>query len=680
MTELFLDGQLAIPSQNTSIKLTSENIYFTKTSSYTYDVELPFAIPENKKIFGDINRLDVSKQSRTLSASLIVDNIPVLIGTAHIISLTEKSVKVQLLGEAASYNYGNKMEDTFIDQIDLGDWYWETWPDGSYRQTRVGIDGTRKWLYYKEGTRISYAGAVLSRAYYKGIDYGDEKFSEEEMQSKFLRGDFGWVAYPTYNTSADIRHNAIAWKETAQGSRVYNRFLRQYEGERCGERKYPDREPVVASFAIQPFVWKMAEIIAKATGFVLERNNNALYNDSFFKQIFIVNTSTSALCNKCLPHWSVNEWWEQLENTFGVVISIDYAKKSMSIERRAEHYINAKTSVLRNVVDQYETTLDDETQTDISVNNVGYADFDANPEDLLAEEIMNSAEFMDFESSADLLTWCNDNASNLRSYKGTIFRCKDGRQYIYSTNVHGSEGIIEVNMFRPRIVNQDDDDIDIELKIVPARFSTQKADLYATWTRQPGAAVTHRDKPDGTFDVLMLEVPGVEPPELDDDNSETMDIQAILEGDENAERNNTEQPDLLYIAIINPLNEDNYDETITLESGGTTTHNFKYPRGRLRERAYAPLKGTISFEDSGQSLSLIPIAGQRNLAAATITNLVTIKTIVRYCIKFISGTIPNPGAIFNIRNRLFVCEKIEANIKPNGLDKLLTGYFYEYDS
>ena len=67
--------------------------------------------------------MDVSKVSRILTAELIVDNVTVLLGTAHITAVTETSVKVQLLGAAASYNYGNKMDNTFIDELDLGDWY-----------------------------------------------------------------------------------------------------------------------------------------------------------------------------------------------------------------------------------------------------------------------------------------------------------------------------------------------------------------------------------------------------------------------------------------------------------------------------------------------------------------------------------------------------------------------------
>lgn len=680
MTELFIDGKIAIPNQAANIKLTSENIYFTKTSSYTYDVELPLSIAENRAIFGPINRLDVAKESRRLSARLVVDNVTVLTGEAHITSVNQNAVKIQLLGEAASYNYGNKMDDTYLDQMELGDWYWETWPDGSYRHSTRGQNAVQSWQCYPPGTKVSSASTLMWRAYYKGPDYGAEEYTEAEMIEIFLRGDLGWVAYPTYNATGELRHNAIAWKETSQGSRTYTPFLRYYEGERGGRRHYEGQVPVTASFSIQPFLWKVVEVVAKATGFSLDRADNALYNDTFFRRIFLVNTSASAEINKCLPHWSVNQFWEQIENTFGVVLSIDYSAMKIKLNRRADHYKNAPIKTLSSIVEDFETTLEDETQTDISVNNVGFADFESNPEDVLSEEITSNAEYMEFDSTEALFEWAKNAGRDLTALRNVIFKCNDGREFILSTNVNGVSGIIEVNMFRPRLNNPDNDDIEVELKIVPARYSVQNADLYATWYRQPGAASSHRDIPDGTFEVTMLQVPGQESPELDNDYSDIMNIQAILEGEEEAKSKNTDKPDLMYIAIQNHIYKDSYNPTITLQSGGDITKTFYYPRALLRERRYGQLSGTLNYFDFGESLSLIPIEGQTNLANSTVKDLVSIRTIVRHCIKFISDTIPDTGSIFIIRNKRFVCEKIEATIKPDGLDRLLTGYFYEFDS
>lgn len=60
MTELYIDGQLATLPEGFNITFTSENPYFTRSSNYSLDIELP--MPANHAIFKHVNRLDVTKK------------------------------------------------------------------------------------------------------------------------------------------------------------------------------------------------------------------------------------------------------------------------------------------------------------------------------------------------------------------------------------------------------------------------------------------------------------------------------------------------------------------------------------------------------------------------------------------------------------------------------------------
>lgn len=60
MTELYIDGQLAALPEGFNITFTSENPYFTRSSNYSLDIELP--MPANHAIFKHVNRLDVTKR------------------------------------------------------------------------------------------------------------------------------------------------------------------------------------------------------------------------------------------------------------------------------------------------------------------------------------------------------------------------------------------------------------------------------------------------------------------------------------------------------------------------------------------------------------------------------------------------------------------------------------------
>lgn len=671
MIQLYLDGKPAIPNENQTIKFTAENCFFTKSTSYTYDVELPLAIKPNRNIFGNIHRMDITKEQRVMEAVLMVDNETVLSGTAHITSVSENAVKVQLLGEAASYNYGNKMAETYIDELDLGNWYMVTWPDGShwsYRQSQ--------WLYYPEDTKFKgTAGSVFARAMFND----DGTWSSDNILERIYNSTYPWVAFPVINSNADFMCNGFAFRYTSAEHTTLKAFFRGYVGERSSR---PVDDPVVTSSCIQPFVWIVAELIAKATGFTLAREDNALYKNNFFKRIFIVNANNMIECNKCLPHWTVNEFWTQLEDTFGLVLSLDYANKKMRLRQRSDHYRNfAKTVYIKNVVDEYSVEVDDETQMDISVNNVGFADFEANPADLLDEYITGNCDVnTEFSGICDLLAWAKANKDSLTDYKGTLFKCKDGRHFIYSE----AEGIVEVNQFRPRLADQSKYDIDVELKFVPAQFVEGECEIYNYLP--PGSGSGHGgtfpDKPIGSFPVKMLQTPDIS--EMDwykKSGYAEIDIEAILNEDEEEESISKDKKDTIFLAIVGDSPYDELTENITLING-TVLENMKihFPRPRIRERMKAALTdSTGNREDSPYSLSLIPIEGQENLAKHTIADAVLISAKVRQCIKFVADRIPDPSSIFLIHNRRFVCEKIEADIVSSGLHRLLTGYFYELD-
>lgn len=671
MTQIFLDGKPAIPKENQTIKFTAENCFFTKSASYTYDVELPLTIEANRKIFGNINRLDITKEQRIMEAVLIVDNVTVLTGTAHITTVSDASVKVQLLGEAASYNYGNKQGETYIDELDLGNWYMVTWPDGShwnYRQAH--------WDYYPEGTKFK----GTSRPVFDRVMFDkDGTWSKDNILKRIYNSTYPWVAFPVINSNEDFMCNGFAFRYTSAEHYTVKPFFRGYVGERTAR---PTDDPAITSSSIQPFVWIMAELIAKATGFTLDRDDNALYKNPFFKRIFIVNANNMIECNKCLPHWTVNDFWTQLEHTFGLVLTIDYANRKMFLRQRADHYRNvAKTVYVKNVVDEYTVEVDDESQVDISVNNVGFADFDANPADLLDEYITENCDVnTDFAGISDLLAWAKANKDSLSDYKGTLFKCKDGRHFIYSE----AEGIVEVNQFRPRLTDESKEDVDVELKFVPARFIEGDCEIYNYIPPSTGSGHGEQiiDKPVGSFPVQMLQVPDIS--DLDwykRTGYAELDIEAIINEEEEEDSSSEDKGDAIYLAILGDSIYDELTVKITFANGKVLENQrTHFPRPRIRERMKAGLidsEGTI--EDAPYSLSLIPIEGQENIAKHTVADAVVISAKVRHCIKFVSDRIPDPASIFLIHNRRFVCEKIEADIASSGLHKLLTGYFYELD-
>ena len=129
MIELYIDDKAAILADDFAMDITFENTYFTKSSNYSYEVEL--LMPENNHIFGPLNRATVDKERVTFPAKLIHQGRRVLNGIAIVLSVDNTTVKLQLVAGNAEFNF--LTTDCYIDELDLGRELIYTEP-GSYFQ------------------------------------------------------------------------------------------------------------------------------------------------------------------------------------------------------------------------------------------------------------------------------------------------------------------------------------------------------------------------------------------------------------------------------------------------------------------------------------------------------------------------------------------------------------------
>ena len=113
-----IDGKKAFPSATASIKLTLENPYIKSTGNHTLQVSFPLDLPENRLVFGNVNRMDVSKKRHQYDdCTLFCGSIVLLSGSAAVTSYSDTEIKLQLLGTSADVM--TKAEKIFIDEIDF---------------------------------------------------------------------------------------------------------------------------------------------------------------------------------------------------------------------------------------------------------------------------------------------------------------------------------------------------------------------------------------------------------------------------------------------------------------------------------------------------------------------------------------------------------------------------------
>lgn len=628
MTELVINGRAASMKDGISLKLNVANPYFTDNDAYTYDIDLPLGNERNRRIFGHIHRFDVAKKKKTYPARLIVDNIEVLSGTAVITSVTETSVKVQLMGERTAYNYDSTANDKHIDGLQLG------------RFTLDGYSNSGKDHNTTTGGRGLHTSSSTSRR--------DENHPYADDQDR-------WVKYPILNTETEtVSNNYVIYWEDADKTILKIGFPTGILEK--------DGFPISRHYAKQPKLWWLCERIAEATGLSLDKADNYIFQNELFKKIFVANTMPNSELCSALPHWTAGEFWANLQKAFGVIVTV--SGNSLKIMPRDVFYTSAsKIQEIPETEDAYSCDMDDDECADISSSNVSFDSFDHDPCDLLDETVSESARIdSSFADIEDIRQWAKTLASyRLDDYRDTLFKCKDGREYIYFKERFGTPSFVQVNQFGPRITDDTKDDDLIKIKFVPCAFHSHEIDVFRRLRTGSTAAARYQH----TGETVPVEVLGCSGKNAV--ASEATPLEDIIDG--NASEGGSSSVDVIYMGLSNSFQQITFDQ-----------HTLDYPDPNCRERWKWDVESdTVSCEHQGDSLGLNKNIGSANIGSSTLENGLVIDTSVKMCVKFLADKIPDPTTLFNIRNRLFACEKIEATIKNGGLQRMLTGYFFPVD-
>lgn len=680
MIELFLDGKPAVVKDSVSIKLTRENVYFTKSGSYTYDVELPLQCTENRAIFGSINRKDVSTQFQELHAVLRVDNKVLLEGRAIINNVSDTSVKVQLLGGNADMNFTRKGSEIYIDELDLGDWMTEVRVYSPIEDDVAHYHGNAMGMFYLEDQdRLSHSGCVNQMNYWKARWWQNDGTGAD--QHTIDKG----VMFPVINESAD--YNAES-SHLDSGAICNGYILRAHEVSDGGTttRAYfpefrltwPNQTEQNTDYfpqaipSFQPMLIMMFRKVMKAAGYPLEQSSEiSLLNNPLFRHVFIVTANNRIELNRALPHWTFNDFLTQIERFFGIVIEADETSHTSRIVNRDNWWSDTPT-VIDDVVDEYSVEVAKNDTSDITNGNVGFDDMgDDNMhigDDILKAATVDKTTYANFLNLLNAIrnhTVTDDDKAKIYEVQGHHFiLCKDDNDNYYWQ---------EVNQYRMLQRNPDKNDVDVTLKIKPCPIVTWDCPIIFTTTPGSGSNI-QRDIEAGTMEVNVYsrpDTPHIGTDEVDVDTSK-LDIEALLAGEQEVPSSD-DSVDVMYVGVVPP-------DIITRTKDGD---NYYYPDVRSYPNFMIDGLGIHrGIGNNNEFLVLNPLPDDYNsktLFSESLDGETAIDTTVKYCIKFISNKVLPSTGLFIINNKKYACEKLEYQITSKGVSPLVTGYFYRLE-
>lgn len=620
MITCIINGHKAYPISTSSIKVTYANQYVTDDGEYTYDITFPMNILENRVIFKNVSRLEVKKNvAKYDDCKLFCNSQLIMSGVGTILSANEKEIKLQIVGGKSRIKFNDRMIKHYIDEIPFG------------TADKPGYTVDKGW---SQG--------------FKNFQKINDIYRLDDDKSKFLGMEGKWCFVPVRDETNDMIANFVGVDKT-----------KQFIGYNA---------PYIVNLAVQPNLMYIFRKVVEYEGYTLKRNDfdckpwNLLYIASAYK--------TRELC-KALPHWSSYTFIEEFRKLFNATIIFDDILKTCSVINASE--LTTADSLEIEPMDEYTTDYDEDGSfsTSSTANleyNLGNSANRDNYEVITKKvfdnfEIVHSKELMgaNKQFASTTLSWTE------KQKRQTIIE-NFGNFYVYMVDENDNKSWKPAGIWSPLIRDSSSDDF-VDLNISPAAQVVENINfksglLEDKYYERRCLLSMPNDKESDSKEC-----------DVDDDGYSYTSVQDALD-DESALDNSEDEQECMNIFFILPGRVQSTDGSTTKLSW--VGEKSRWPQFLTDYRINEGFRlGIAHFEDSYFSLSLCMKSefGTTSLGTLHANGL---KIDNKNCmeVKFKSDDIPDPSKIYIIRNKRFVCEKIEMEVKDDAIEPVYTGYFY----
>lgn len=310
MTNLYIDGIAVVLPSEFSITVKQENAFFTKNGEYTYDIELSLLVPENAKLYGFLNRLNITERPATKrKAVLVADNRVYLNGTEIITGWTDTKVSIQLVSGNSELNYF------------------------------IGSDELISTLAMKE-TNPVVNGSVST-------DYVKKTYPEVDYNLMM-----------TYDSLHQVDKNIWLY-------RLYNNDVNNPYAGYIVQKE--DIQPY--DYIPQPYLCAYMRELLKALGYTLEYN---AIEDTPYKSVYIVHVCETYKWNEMLPGWTAKDFLQNIETMFNGSFLIDHRTRTASFLLNISYLSKVRNVHLQNVIDEYTVESEEEEEADAINSTIKY--------------------------------------------------------------------------------------------------------------------------------------------------------------------------------------------------------------------------------------------------------------------------------------------------------------------
>lgn len=643
--QLTINNQIAEIKKGTTIKLTRVNPYFADQGDYTLEVQLPLrGCPANLAIFGPRNHPATTQYphiGEQYTMQLIAPPLQ-LEGTATVTSITETEVKVQLKAGVKASPLNN--DTTYIDELPLGN-AWDGFGSVQYSSSHVFSSGT------DVRTQIIIFSSCMGQTF-----LGTTTPVRQAAYGTYGQTDS--ICLPIYSTTDDIIANPMDMITTSPSL----------------SSRHGNIDDI--TLAPCPYLLDITARIFKCLGFT--PNDWSQYTDNpLTRAIYIANTRQTLQRAKILPHWTVKEFLNELQNLLGCVFT--FKGRCVDMYTRQDYYTqNREPITITQVSDTHTINISTDPEAETTANgNVDYDHPNISPMLRLPDEvwqnatILPTATYEEAKNHYDKLTdYYKKQSPNLYTITPT------NRAYAILINESDTPALCEVDQFAPLMRTTNREQM-TKLRITPANMlitdphiATNKGQLKD-------------DKPEnGRYPIIAVADTILTKSNVYSVNN------AINPPDTDTPATTTEAKDHIDIAWYNGENDTYYREAhytptskdyfyslcpiaipYTTDSDGphhittlkTSAQTFPTPEGPFALTTKGPINTPATYGNIGQLLTTAP----------------TIDTRIELQVQFTDTINPDPTQPYLIGSRRYACARLEITIDQNGIQPLKQAYLYE---
>lgn len=628
MITCVINSMAAYPAASQSIKLTYANQYVTDDGEYSYDINFPMSIMDNRRVFHNVSRFDVSKVTQKFNdCKLYVSGRLILSGVGTIISVTESEIKLQIVGGKSRIKYNDRMTKHYIDEIAT----FGTADKPGYTVDKGWSQGFKNFQKIKDIYRL------------------------DEDKSKFLGVEGKWCFVPVRDETNDMIANFVGVDKT-----------KQFIGYNA---------PFVMNLAVQPNLMYIFRKVVEYEGYTLKRND---FDCKPWNLLYIASAYKTRELRKALPHWSSYTFIEEFRKLFNATIVFDDIRKTCSVLNASE--LTTADSVEIEPLDEYTTDYDEDGSfSTSSTANLEYNLGDSANRDNY--EVISKKVFENFKIVHSTGTWDPQNqfkgttqSWSEKQKRQTIIEC-NGSYYIYVENEDGSKTWQLAGVWSPLIRDSSSDDY-VDINISPAAQVVEDINFK---TAVIGENNYYEKR-------CLLSIPNDKEPDskecdVDDDGYSYTSVQDAIDDESTLDKSEDDQECMnIFIIIPGEVQDDNKFSWVRAKSRWP---KFKTDY-RINKEYCGSTEGGFGGNGGGTFKEKYPYS--LSICTKSTNDVVTLgclhdnglKIDNKNClqVKFKSEVIPDPSNTYIIHNKKYVCEKIELEVKDDQIEPIFVGYFY----